>query len=492
MIHSTSQNVQGGLRAGVGKREITISAPDVAVNDPLFAKALVLEDGKTTVVIVAMDAVAIGGIADVPDDFLPKLRERITHELGIPGTNVLVNASHTHPSNRLLCDPPEQVVRVFEAVKEAHSTMEPVTVGAGKGYEDRIQINRILRLKNGERRTIRHGYPTPPDDEVEAVGPIDPEIGLLRVNRTDGSALAVVYNFACHTLIGVPSGAVTANFPGFASAVIEENLPGSTALFLQGAAGDVTELLYKDVNRPRDARPLGRMLGLSTLSAVRSLPTGSAEIRLIHETVDLPLRSESESETLLAAVEKEQQELLASLRFTSLNFKSFLPLHIKHLADEEYPADASYRYLQEETRGVEDLQKMDNENRYNLVKYLQNIRVMEKLAETVDTIETLKKHRDDIRQHGGATIRTEVIGLRIGEFVLLTSAAEVFTEIALDIKRTSPHSHTFLAAFTNGYLHYGAPPEDYPKRSYEVAECMLASEWMDIFKKTASRILQQL
>lgn len=478
------------LQAGVGKREITITAPDVAVNDPLFAKALVFDNGKANVVIVTMDAVAIGGIADVLDSFLPTLRQRITHELGIPATHVIVNASHTHPSNRLLCDPPEQVARVFEAIKQAYDSKVPVTVGAGRGHEDRILINRILHLKNGEARTIRHGYPSPWDDEVAGVAPIDPEIGILRVNRADGTPLAVVYNYACHTLIGVPSGAVTANYPAFASQVIEENLPGTMALFLQGAAGDVTELLYKDINRPRDARPLGMMLGLSTLTAIRATTTGPGEIRLLHETLQLPLRHDSEER--IAEVQAEQAALLSSLRFTSLNFKSFLPLYLKHLADPQYPADYSYRYLQEEKLGIPDLTQMDKENRRNLDKYHQNIRVMEKLSETVDTIETLKKHRDDIRKLGTSTIQTEVIGLRIGNFVLITSAAEVFTEIALHLKKVSPHPYTFLAAFTNGYLHYGAPVSEYSRRSYEVAECMLAPEWQELFENCAKDILKRL
>lgn len=478
------------LRAGVGKREITIDAPGVAVHDPLFAKALVLDDGETTAVIIAMDAVAIGGIADVPDDFLPRLRERIERELGISGAHVLVNASHTHPSNQILCEPQEQIARVFDAVKCARDGMMPATAGAGRGREERIIINRVLRLKNGEERTIRHGYPCPPDEEVEAVGPIDPEIGLLRIDRMDGSPLAVVYNYACHTLIGVPSGAVTANFPGFASQIIEENLPGAMALFLQGAAGDVTELLYKDVNRPRDARPLGMMLGLSVLSAVRNIRTASAKIRLINESLELPLLNDSAER--IARVEKEQVELFASLRFSSLNFKSFLPLYLKHLVDAERPADYSWRYLQEEQLGVNDLAMMDAENRGNLEKYLQNIRAMEKLTEIADTIETLKKHQADIQKAGGGTVRTEVMGLRIGDFVLITSAAEIFTEISLGIKRASPHPCTFIAAFTNGYLHYGAPAKNYPKRSYEVGECMLAPEWQELFERKAREILERL
>ncbi len=65
--------------------------------------------------------------------------------------------------------------------------------GTGRGHEDRIIINRTLRVKNGLAWTVRHSNPCPPDEDVESLGPIDPEIGLLRVDRLDGGPLAVVY-----------------------------------------------------------------------------------------------------------------------------------------------------------------------------------------------------------------------------------------------------------------------------------------------------------
>ena len=49
------------LRAGVAKSDITNCDIGVMVNDPLYAKALVLDDGKTQVVIITMDVTAIGG-----------------------------------------------------------------------------------------------------------------------------------------------------------------------------------------------------------------------------------------------------------------------------------------------------------------------------------------------------------------------------------------------------------------------------------------------
>ena len=131
--------------------------------------------------------------------------------------------------------------------------------------------NRRLKLKDGREVDVRHAYSLPPDDEVAEVGPIDPEIGVLRLDRRTAGTLAVVYNFACHPIQGVPGGGNTADITGFASQVIEDNLSdGAVALFLQGCGGDINPVVYKDVDHPRSAEPLGNMLGLSTLQAVRS------------------------------------------------------------------------------------------------------------------------------------------------------------------------------------------------------------------------------
>jgi len=490
---TTAQHGTGAacLRCGVARSDITTSDEDVVVHDPLYAKALVLDDGKTTVVMVAMDAVAIGGIGDVSDDFLPKLRYRIQEELGIPGGNVLVNASHTHPPGRLLCDAAEQVDRTFDAVSRAAQNMTPVRVGTGVGYEDRIMINRTLRLKNGEGWTIRQAHPCPPDEEVAGLGPIDPEIGILRVDRVDGRPLAVVYNFACHPLIGVPGGAVTANFPGFASNVIEQNLgDGAMALFLQGAGGDVTEVLYKDVNRPRDSEPIGTVLGLSTLKALRDIQTTDATLGVASETVALPRRTDIPKR--LEALQQEQAELLATLSATSLSFKAFVPLYIKYALSPDYPSDYSYRYLHAEQIGTDELTELDNWNRQNIAKYLSNIHTMEKLARIQSDMATLRWHQAFNDASGGTTIPAEVQGIRIGDCVLITSPAELLTEVGLNVKKASPHEHTFVAALSNGYVHYGAPVGDYSMGGYEVTECLLAPEWQQIYEETAARVLSRL
>nr|HPK00099.1 hypothetical protein [Candidatus Hydrogenedentota bacterium] len=338
---------------------------------------------------------------------------------------------------------------------------------------------------------IRHTNPCPPDDEVAGVGPMDPEIGVLRIDRTDGRPFAVVYNFACHPYVTVPRGGVTADFPGFASAVIEENLGGGAmALFLQGAGGDITEILYKDVHRPRDSEPLGTLLGLSTLEALRDIKTGAGKLKVVNEPLELPRRTDFDER--VAELEAEQAQLLRSLRGTSLNIKTFVPLYIQYQLDPEHPSYYSYRYLQSDLLGTDELSEIDAQNRAHLDKYLRNCRAMEKMARIQDKIATLRKHQEFNLASGESTIATEVQGIRIGPFVLITTATELGVEIGLNLKKASPFEYTFVAAYSNGYLQYGPPAADYPKGGYEVTECFLAPEWQAIYEAKALEVLNKL
>ena len=68
--------------AGVGKVEIT-DRTNKMVNDPLYAKALVIKSDASQLVIVTVDAVAIGGIGYIRNDFLANVRARLKTDLNI-------------------------------------------------------------------------------------------------------------------------------------------------------------------------------------------------------------------------------------------------------------------------------------------------------------------------------------------------------------------------------------------------------------------------
>jgi hypothetical protein len=493
-----SATTSGHLRAGVAKSDITIDAPGVEVKDRLFSKALVLDDGTTRLAIITIDVTAIGGrhisrnmLPDVGEEFLPRLREKIHTELGIPGANVMVNASHTHPPGRMLCDDEEQIERTFDAASRASASMVEVKVGAGVGHESRITMNRNLKLKNGKHWTIRHTNPSPPSEEVVDIGPHDPQIGILRVDRIDGRPLAAVYNFASHLLFADPRGRVTADYVGKTSQIVEGTLgDGAMAFFLQGAAGDVIDVFFKDFSRVRDVEPLGLMLAESTLKAFREVLTAAGGLKVISKIIQLPRRTDIPER--IAALQEEQAVLLESLRSTTLNFESFLPLYLKHQLNPTPASDFSFRFLQEGSISPDDLAAMNTVAQRNVDKYLQNLKAMEILARIRDDISTLQKHKALNDESGESTIRAEVQGIRIGEFVLITAPIEVLTEVSLNIKRGSPHKYTFIAGFSNGYMHYGPPAEDYDKGGYEVNECLLAPEWQAMFERTARQILASL
>ena len=475
------------LRAGVAKVDITHPGARTP-GDPLYAKALVLSDGDTTAAIVTVDAVAIAEIGSIRNDYLAKVRSQIEKELKIKPANVLINASHCHGQ---VCGDVEH--RTVQAVKEAWQKMVPVTAGAGRGHEDRIMENRRLKLKNGREADVRHAYSLPPDEEVAGIGPVDPEIGVLRLDRKNGQALALVYNFACHPIQGIPSGGNTADLAGFASKVIEDNLgEGAVALFLQGCAGDVNPVTYKTVGNPRDAEPLGNMLGLSTLKAARKIRSREgAELRIVNEPLELP---RADLAGRIASLRAEQERLLRSLKGTSLNLKTFIPLFVRYGVSGEYPSHYSHAYMHDRMIGRDDWRKLDAENRKNLEQYVENIHVMEELTRVQANLALLEMHQAQNAAAGKKTIGVELLGLRVGQFVLVTFPGELSVQIGLNVKKRSPHPMTFVAGYTNGYIYY-APTDEQLRNggcAQEDCDCLVAPGWQMLFENKAADLLKRL
>jgi len=476
------------LQAGVAKVEIT-DRDAAPVNDPLYARALVLKDDATTVVLVTVDAVAIGGIGRIKDDFLGNVRTQLEKELNIPPASVVVNASHCHG---IVCADVEQ--RTIQAVKEAYRTMEPVKVGAGAGQENRIMENRRLKLQDGSDADVRHAYSLPPDEQVAGIGPTDPEIGLLRIDRRNGQPLAVVYNFACHPIQGVPSRGNTADISGFASKVIEDHLGDEViALFLQGCAGDVNPVQYKDVHNPRDAESLGNLLGLSAMRALKKIQTKEdGQLKVVNEVLALPRGADLEQR--IAALQAEQAKLLQSLRGTSLNLKTFLPLYVQYKLDADFPSYYSHRYLHDQAIGRDDLVKLDTENKANMEAYIRNIHIMEQLTRVQTNMNLLKMHQAQNVAAGKDTLDTEVVGLRIGDFVLVTFPGELSVQIGLNIKQRAPAEFTFVAGYTNGYIYYTPTAEQRNNTGHaqEDCDCLVAPAWQKLFEDRVDAILKKL
>lgn len=478
----------GELWAGVAKQDITDREAG-PVNDTLYVKALVIKSDAVAVAVVTVDAVAIGEIGRIKNSFLVDVRSQLAKELPLKPEHILVNASHCHG---VVSADVER--RTVEAVKAAWEAMVPVRVGVGVGKEERISENRRLRLKDGGEADVRHAYALPRNDDVAGLGPVDPEIGILRFDRRDGRTLAVVYNFACHPIMGVPSGGNTADFPAFASKAIEETLgDGATAFFVQGCAGDINPIRYKDVHQPHDAEPLGNLLGLSVLRTLKTIRTADdAELRAVSEHLALP--RETDFENRMKAIEAEQAKLLGSLKGTSLNFETFAPLWVQYKLAGDYPSYYSHLYLRDKELGRDDLRKLDAVNRANIDAYLRNIQTMEQLTRLQTNLALLKKHRAQTIAAGSDTLDVEIAGVRIGDFRMVTFPGELTAQIGLNIKQRAARDLTFVAGYTNGYIYYAPTAEQRRNSGYaqEDCDCLLAPEWQRLFEEKAQNVLKSL
>ncbi len=101
ILHIFCPAGQAMLKGGCAKVNITpplgipligsYGKPSDDVLDELYAKALVLNDGRTTLAIVSVD------LLYVPlEEVTNPIREIIEEKIGIPGRNVFICATHTH------------------------------------------------------------------------------------------------------------------------------------------------------------------------------------------------------------------------------------------------------------------------------------------------------------------------------------------------------------------------------------------------------------
>jgi hypothetical protein len=131
-------------------------------------------------------------------------------------------------------------------------------------------INRRARDVGG---TIRLG--------LNPYGPVDRQIGLIRVESTAGAPIAVIANYAIHgTALSGANTQISGDAPGIVAAYVEEKL-NTTVLFVNGAAGNIAPIysVYPDF-RSAHITEFNVLLGDRILEGLSRLPAATAEVRL--------------------------------------------------------------------------------------------------------------------------------------------------------------------------------------------------------------------
>ena len=89
--------------------------------------------------------------------------------------------------------------------------------------------------------------------------------------------------------------------------------------------------------------------------------------------------------------------------------------------------------------GARTSSRLDAENRRNMQAYINNIYIMEQLTRVQTNLALLRKHQADNLASPKRTLEVELLGVRIGDLVLVTFPGELTVQIGLNIKQMSPH-----------------------------------------------------
>ena len=165
---------------------------------------------------------------------------------------------------------------------------------------------------------------------------------------------------------------------------------------------------------------------------------------------------------------------------------------MKYLVSPDYPLGYKYEYMREEELGKENLKKQDEINRRNIKKYLKNLEAMEELSRISSILRVLYNHETRNKSLNVDEMKTEVVGIKIGDTVLITAPVEPLSEIGPAVRELSSFKNTFVVGYANGFMHYGALPETYNNGGYETIECMLSEKWYDIYKDAVNQIMSEL
>ena len=242
----------GSLRAGAAKVDIsptkdmfpfTSERTYGSIHDPIYARALVLDNGSMKVAFISMDLVEVVGGDD--------LVKAVTDELKIPREHLILNATHDHnapgPGGGQVTKQIEPWYAIFkkgvvEAARQANANLQPARIGFGTG-KAYVNTNRDEKIGEG----YHMGY--------APEGPSDKTVAVIEVTNASGDPIAIYANYAVHGVVMFLTHTqdgqmqITGDLPGWTSNYVEGHFKNAVALWTPGAAGDQNPIFMGDYNQ---------------------------------------------------------------------------------------------------------------------------------------------------------------------------------------------------------------------------------------------------
>ena len=377
------------------------------VDDELFAKAVVIDNGTTCIAIVTCDLIAI------PEKVADAAKARIADRCDIPAAHVMVNATHTHTAVAIADllgvdgDPgyTEWVpLKIADAVELAVWRLRSARVGFASVDEERITFNRRWHMKNG---TVRFNPGIEHPDLVKPTGTIDPEVTMMFVEAADdGTPISAVANFSLH-YIGTDNGnALSADYFGHFDRLMKHYLGDTCVSLLWNAASG--QINNTDFSGRTKWTASGHQQAVKMANVLAGHFIVEKQLMEMHETLDLSGD--------LATLTFQRKEITAE----DLKVAEQV-LSVPQGTYDTYEAGPfSWVVGEPIPQALVDV-------------YARECQRLAKLPTQM-------------------TAPVQVI--RLGEAAIVALPGEVFVETGMNIKSKSDAKPTFLVSLANGYIGY--------------------------------------
>lgn len=263
----------GICMGGYGKNRLT-----TGVHDDLYAKAVVFDDGKTPIALVAVDSIGVP-YADVKK-IRAEASSRVT-DIALPPERIIISSTHSHstPDMSGLWGPDFK------------------TTGRDAGYVaklvDTVANQIVLAVQNRKPAKLMYAVTKCHGWAVNVIDPgvFDFSVTVLQCVDEQGETIATLTNYACHpTILDDPNTLASADWIGYFYKRMSDALPGEH-LYLQGAIGGwVQPFNYRRTFGV--AEEYGSDLAKKTLAALKQAePLNASEIHFARKVFQIPLEN---------------------------------------------------------------------------------------------------------------------------------------------------------------------------------------------------------
>lgn len=452
------------LRAGAAQVDITPQTdihlagavgefrPAQYVNDPLYAKALVLENNGKKVCFVSLD------LTIITEDWTEKIRNAVVGEYSMAPEAIMVHVTQTHTAPSLghfMFDesfqqtPPDMewlrggdpryfafaFERIIQVIKQANDSMQPVRIRVGSGIEGRIAFNRRAVMSDGRVCMPGPKWPEPlgPTYIRHMEGPTDPEVGVMCLQADSMHMVAMLLHHTCHPVNVFPRPIVSADWPGAWSDTMQETFGDRCIpLILNGCCGNINPWDPFDPDYITDHRRMGNTLAETTLRVIETLSYEE------DDTLDYGIRR------IKLPIRNVEPELLAQA---------------KKMLDK-YPEP---RWSEQNPRRVDG-------------EWMKNASIL--------SVHLLKQRKPELDY--------EIQVFRVGKTAFVGLPGEPFVEGQLQIKMGSPAYPTYIAHCVSHYVGYLPTRYAFQRGGHEVETRFWAKLEPDALDMVANNAVELL